>query len=128
MQGTGVAIQMEPYETMKRFDQLIGESKQMQEVRRVIQKVSQVVLCPILILGESGTGKEMIARLIHARGPSNEKPFLVVDCGLPANLIEAELFGSQGQAIGDSCHAKERLSGLAGGGTLFLNEKWPNFH
>jgi hypothetical protein len=34
---------------------------------------------PILIIGELGVGKELLAGIIHAKGPTRSKPFIIVD-------------------------------------------------
>lgn len=78
---------------------------------------------PVLIQGETGTGKEVIAR--HAHEFSGRKgPFVGVNCGaLPAELVEAELFGYVAGAFTGA--RREGSSGLiasADGGTLLLDE------
>ncbi len=78
---------------------------------------------PLLLTGETGTGKEMLAR--HAHGSSGRTgAFVAVNCGaLPAELIEAELFGYVGGAFSGA--RREGSIGLiasADGGTLLLDE------
>ncbi len=47
-----------------------------------------------MLVGESGTGKEVAAQLLHAHSARAGGPFVSVNCGaIPANLVEAELFG-----------------------------------
>ncbi len=46
--------------------EIIGNSKAMLEVFRLIDKVAPLD-CNVLIHGESGTGKEMVARALHQR-------------------------------------------------------------
>src|SRR4030067_389698 len=46
------------------FHNIVGKSKRMQEIYRVIAKVSMTDRT-VLIYGQSGTGKELIARAIH---------------------------------------------------------------
>ena len=102
--------------------QMIGRTPQMEKLYRILSKVAQTTH-PVLILGESGTGKELIARTIHAFGPSSEKPFLPVDCGsLVPTLVESELFGYVKGAFTGANHAKDGLLVAAGGGTVFLDE------
>jgi hypothetical protein len=49
---------------------------------------------PLLIQGETGTGKEVFAQAFHTSGPRRNGPFVAINCAaIPANLIEAELFG-----------------------------------
>lgn len=78
---------------------------------------------PILIHGDTGTGKELMAR--HAHTLSGRRgPFVAVNCGaLPAELIEAELFGYVGGAFsGARAKGSTGLIASADGGTLLLDE------
>jgi DNA-binding NtrC family response regulator len=50
-----------------------------------------------LFVGESGTGKELAARVVHEISARRNAPFVRVDClGVPAERVEAELFGEDG--------------------------------
>ena len=72
----------------------------------------------ILIRGESGTGKKLIAELVHQKSSRANKPLVVVNCNVPENLLEQELFGL-------SEEAQSSISGKldeAHGGTLVLDE------
>jgi len=105
-----------------RFEALIGVSQKMQEVYKLITKVSRHQY-PVLILGESGTGKELVARSIHSSGPWRDKPFVPVDCSaLVPTLIETELFGHVKGAFTGASQSKRGLFESAEGGTLFLDE------
>jgi len=78
---------------------------------------------PILIEGETGSGKEMLARLAHAEsGRAGE--LVAVNCGaLPAELVEAELFGYVGGAFtGARREGSGGLLAAADAGTLLLDE------
>lgn len=77
---------------------------------------------PVLVLGETGVGKEVLARWIHANSRRATGPFLAINCAaLPADLLEAELFGiEKGAATGVT--ARPGLIEQAAGGTLFLDE------
>ncbi len=101
---------------------MIGRSAEMEKLYRILSKVAQSTH-PVLILGESGTGKELVARTIHAYGPSAQKPFLPVDCGsLVPTLIESELFGYVKGAFTGANRSKDGLLVSAEGGTVFLDE------
>ncbi|WP_036176540.1 sigma-54 dependent transcriptional regulator [Massilia sp. 9096] len=78
---------------------------------------------PVLITGPNGTGKERIAEIIQANSSVREGPFVVLNCGaLPAELIEAELFGADAGAYTGASKAREGKFEAADGGTLFLDE------
>jgi two-component system response regulator HydG len=101
---------------------MIGRSTEMEKLYRILSKVAQSSH-PVLILGESGTGKELVARTLHAYGPSAQKPFLPVDCGsLVPTLIESELFGYVRGAFTGANRSKDGLLVSAEGGTVFLDE------
>ncbi|KAB2888533.1 MAG: sigma-54-dependent Fis family transcriptional regulator [Desulfobulbaceae bacterium] len=101
---------------------IIGESKAMQAVFAILDKVSRTD-STVLILGESGTGKELIASTIHYQGARKDKPIIRVNCAaLPAELIESELFGYEKGAFTGAVARKPGRFDLADGGTLFLDE------
>jgi transcriptional regulator with PAS, ATPase and Fis domain len=77
----------------------------------------------ILITGETGSGKEMVAKLLHARSPRRDKPFVVVECAaLQEDLLQSELFGHERGAFTGADRAKAGLFEVANGGTIFLDE------
>jgi len=103
-------------------DILLGESPAMQQTRSLISKVARSQ-APVYISGESGTGKELVARLIHSKGPRNEKSFVPVNCGaIPGELMESELFGYKKGSFTGANSDKDGLFQIANGGTLFLDE------
>ncbi|MEJ2636578.1 MAG: sigma-54 dependent transcriptional regulator, partial [Calditrichia bacterium] len=104
------------------FSNIIGESAQMQEVFRLIEKVAGTK-GNVLITGKSGTGKELVARAIHYNSPRKKKRFVAVNCGaIVDNLIESELFGHKKGSFTGAMRDKEGLFKTADGGTLFLDE------
>ena len=77
----------------------------------------------VLLQGESGTGKEVMARLIHARSPRGNRPFVAINCAaLPENLLESELFGYERGAFTGAHQTKPGQVEIAAGGVLFLDE------
>jgi DNA-binding NtrC family response regulator len=102
--------------------QIVGQSPQMQEVFRLIQRVGPTDK-PILIQGESGTGKELVARALHESSHLADKPLVVINCAaLPATLLESELFGHEKGAFTGAIVAKPGLFEVADGGTLLIDE------
>ena len=78
---------------------------------------------PVLITGPNGAGKEKLAEIVHANSAVRGGPFVAVNCGaLPAELIEAELFGAEQGAYTGATRAREGKFEAADGGTLFLDE------
>ncbi len=77
---------------------------------------------PVLITGPNGSGKEKIAEILHYN--SRRRGALVaLNCGaLPAELIEAELFGAEAGAYTGITRARPGKFEVADGGTLFLDE------
>ncbi|MGB5622114.1 MAG: sigma-54 dependent transcriptional regulator [Gammaproteobacteria bacterium] len=101
---------------------LIGASRSMADLRRMIAKVARSQ-APVHITGESGTGKELVARLIHDSGPRANAPFVPVNCGaIPAELMESELFGHRKGSFTGASEDKEGMIRSAEGGTLLLDE------
>ena len=117
------ALRLERSETGAEGDTpLIGESRSMADLRRVIAKVARSQ-APVHITGESGTGKELVARLIHDSGPRGKAPFAPVNCGaIPTELMESELFGHRKGSFTGATEDKEGMIRSAEGGTLFLDE------
>ena len=104
------------------FSNIIGSSRKMQEIFRLVERVAQTS-STVLIHGDSGTGKELIARAIHYASPRGEGKFLSINCGaLPENLLESELFGHVKGAFTGAVREKKGLFQEADRGTLFLDE------
>ncbi|MBM3831394.1 MAG: sigma-54-dependent Fis family transcriptional regulator [Verrucomicrobia bacterium] len=103
-------------------EHLIGESVAMREIQETIQTVAPS-RATVLITGESGTGKEVVAQTIHQLSPRTKAPLITIHAaGLPATLLESELFGHEKGAF---TGAHERRLGRieqAQGGSLFFDE------
>ncbi|MFL6592271.1 MAG: sigma-54-dependent transcriptional regulator [Luteimonas sp.] len=92
---------------------------------RVLSLACQVARSelPVLVTGPNGAGKEKIAEIVHANSAVRNGPFVALNCGaLPAELIEAELFGAEAGAYTGARGAREGKFEAADGGTLFLDE------
>jgi len=104
------------------MDNVVGRSKQMMEVYRIIDKVAPTK-ATVLISGESGTGKELVARAIHRRSERENRPFISVNCSaLTETLLESELFGHEKGSFTGAVAARKGRFELADGGSLFLDE------
>jgi DNA-binding NtrC family response regulator len=101
---------------------LVGASKKMQEIFRLIEMVSPST-ASVLITGASGTGKELVARTVHELSPRRNKPFLPINCAaIPETLIESEIFGHEKGAFTGALERRTGCFELAEGGTLLLDE------
>ena len=77
----------------------------------------------VLITGENGAGKEGIAQVLHANSSRKQQPLIKVNMGaLPADLMEAELFGAEAGAYSGATKTRIGRFEAADGGTLFLDE------
>ncbi len=102
---------------------ILGDHQKTREVRQFVERVAAIPHPTVLLLGESGTGKNLVARTIHYSSPHSDGRFVEINCSaLPAQLLEAELFGYQKGAFTDAHESKRGLIEVASGGTLFLDE------
>ena len=122
------AIQTKPIEKGKSLirkksnDLIIGSSKIMQEMYRVIGRLSQNDLT-VTIYGESGTGKELVAKALHMFGKRADNPFIPVNmAAIPKDLIESELFGHEKGSFTGAYQKSDGKFKQAEKGTLFLDE------
>ena len=122
------AIQTKPIEKGKSLirkkssDLIIGSSKIMQEMYRVIGRLSQNDLT-VTIYGESGTGKELVAKALHMFGKRTDNPFIPVNmAAIPKDLIESELFGHEKGSFTGAYQKSDGKFKQAEKGTLFLDE------
>jgi DNA-binding NtrC family response regulator len=100
---------------------IIGASRPMQELFKLMSRAARSA-STVLITGESGTGKELVARSVHDMS-GRRGSFVPINCAaIPAELIEAELFGHTGQAFTGAKQARAGLFESAEAGTLFLDE------
>jgi len=112
----------EEIKLMHDYGNIIGESEVFKYVLFSLEQIAPTDTT-VLIHGESGTGKELIARALHSRSSRKERPLIKVDCaGLPANLIESELFGHEKGAFTGAVEKRIGRFELADGATIFLDE------
>ncbi len=106
----------------RHFDNMIGESEEMQKVYELIEKVAKTD-ATVLIEGESGTGKELVARAIHKISQRSEEPFCAINCSSIANseMLDHKLFGHTADAPGGSGTERTGLVGSADKGVLYLD-------
>jgi DNA-binding NtrC family response regulator len=101
---------------------LVFGSEAMLSLLELAAQVARTEL-PVLVTGPNGAGKERVAAIVHANSPRRRQPFVALNCGaLPAELIEAELFGVESGAYTGAMRAREGRFEAADGGTLFLDE------
>ena len=106
----------------KSKDLIIGSSKAMQEMYRVIGRLSQNDLT-VMIYGESGTGKELVSKALHIFGKRSDHPFVAVNmAAIPSELIESELFGHEKGSFTGAYQKSDGKFKQAEKGTLFLDE------
>jgi DNA-binding NtrC family response regulator len=100
---------------------LIGASRPMRKLYEEMALAARSA-STVLIAGESGTGKELVARAIHEMS-GRVGDFVPVNCAaIPADLIEAELFGHTSGAFTGARGERTGLIESSDGGTLFLDE------
>ncbi|MGV3773985.1 MAG: sigma-54-dependent transcriptional regulator [Verrucomicrobiales bacterium] len=104
------------------LENVIGQARVMQNIFDLVQQVAPSP-STVLVTGESGTGKELIARALHQLSPRAKQPLVTIHCaGLPATLLESELFGYEKGAFTGATERRIGRVEQAQGGTLFLDE------
>ena len=102
---------------------ILGADAKIEAVREFVRRVADVPSATVLLLGESGTGKNLVAQAIHYSSDRAGGRFVEINCAaLPAQLLEAELFGYQKGAFTDARESKRGLLEVAEDGTVFLDE------
>jgi DNA-binding NtrC family response regulator len=104
------------------LDGLVGSGPAMRALSDRIRSAAPTE-STVLITGESGTGKELVAVALHRHSLRAGGPFVPVSCAaVPAEMLEAELFGHTRGAFTGAGQARTGLLQQAQGGTLFLDE------
>lgn len=101
---------------------LVGQSPAFRAAHELMRRAAATQVT-VLLTGETGVGKERFARALHAHSDRAQGPFVAVNCAaLPAELIEAELFGVEKGAFTGAHASRAGRFERADGGTLFLDE------
>jgi transcriptional regulator with PAS, ATPase and Fis domain len=102
--------------------ELFARSPKMREAVGLAERVSATD-ANVLITGESGVGKDMLAAFIHSKSKRAAQPFVKIDCAtLPAELLEAELFGYERGAFTGAVEARAGRFEAAQNGSVVLDE------
>jgi DNA-binding NtrC family response regulator len=100
---------------------ILGVSEPMRQIQRTLLRVARV-RSTVLLTGETGVGKEVCARFLH-EASGTKGPFMAVNCAaIPADLLEAELFGHERGSFTGAHQRRLGYAERAGAGTLFLDE------
>ena len=111
-----------PMSTSKFLENLIaGSSAKMQDVRQHIALAAPYPV-NVLAIGPTGSGKELIAKGIHKLSGREGKFIAVNSAAIPAELLEAELFGYEKGAFTGADKTRKGKVEEAANGTLFLDE------
>lgn len=104
------------------MSELVAHSEAMREAVRLAGRVAPTD-ANVLVTGESGAGKDALALYLHTRSHRAAGSFVKIDCAaLPAELLEAELFGYERGAFTGAGAAKPGRLEAAHKGTLVLDE------
>ncbi len=108
------------------LDVLLGDSPKLQSVVLQLQQAARHQSATVLLTGETGTGKDVAARLLHRLSfgeRAAKAPYMALNCpNVPAEMFEAELFGSEKGAYTGADRRRTGLVEAAQEGTLFLDE------
>jgi len=103
-------------------ENIVGSSASFVEAFHLLGKAASGSI-NVLLLGETGVGKEVFARWLHEHSREAGGPFVAVNCSaIPAELVEAELFGVRRGAFTGAIETRQGRFERADGGTLFLDE------
>lgn len=105
------------------IDNIVGDSPPMRKMKKQIFQAARSG-STVLITGETGTGKELVAHAIHNASQRSASGFIKINCAaIPADLLEAELFGYEGGAFtGAVKTGRPGKFEMAHMGSLFLDE------
>lgn len=113
---------IQPANTVKGFEQIIGKSPAILQAKKLAEKVA-LTDAAVLLTGETGTGKEVFANAIHEGSDRKKNSFVAINCSaFSKEILESELFGHKQGAFTGALKDKKGLIEEANGGTLFLDE------
>ena len=100
----------------------LGVSVQMRAIERLLSRIAESD-GPVFFTGPTGVGKDVCARRLHELSRPGT-PFVSVNCAaIPADLLEAEIFGSEsGMGPGHQPKQHRGYAERAAAGILFLDE------
>lgn len=102
--------------------QLIGNSPEMQKLRKNINRIVRDGIKDILILGETGTGKEVVAKMISQMADPSKR-LIPIHCGaISDGIAESELFGHVKGAFTGADRDRVSAFEAAGGGFILFDE------
>lgn len=106
----------------KKPENIVGSSAPFLDAFNLLGKAAGGAI-NVMLLGETGVGKEVFSRWLHEHSREAEGPFIAVNCSaIPAELVEAELFGVRRGAYTGATETRAGRFERADGGTLFLDE------
>ena len=97
------------------FDNLVGDSKPMKQLKEKIIKVSPTDIA-VMISGQTGTGKSLTAQIIHHHSERRKQPFITFDPSSTPEVMHEEIL------FGNTLSNKTGLLHDADTGTLFLKD------
>jgi DNA-binding NtrC family response regulator len=102
---------------------LIGESAQIQSLRKTVDKFRQSS-ANVLIYGETGTGKEVVARHLRGTLPDGSlAPFVAIDSAtIQSSMAESILFGYEKGAFTGADRSNKGVFEEANGGIVYFDE------
>ncbi len=111
-----------PTGELRRYEGIYGSCEKIRKLYQLLDKVAPTD-ATVLIIGETGVGKELVANAVHRKSGRGNQPFVAINCGaIPANLIEAELFGHERGSFTGAIRMHKGCFERAAGGTIFLDE------
>lgn len=107
---------------LDQFGLLVGSSKPMRKLYRVVRKAASSN-ASVFIIGDSGVGKELVANTVHLSSERSDNTFVTLNCGaISPELIESELFGHLKGSFTGATSDRSGVFEQAESGTLFLDE------